>query len=175
MAASFVLASQVVFAEEASQVPSNIQSLFQQVVGNWTIESTESGETSAGKFSLRMAPGGFSVFGTAVVRSGNERSWVNLVTAWDSSTGGFTEQAVRSDGMISTVRLTETRDNVWEGRREATVDGKALIGHMRFEVKGPNEMFTEITERKLGDESLPDRTIEFTRIVKEKKSRPEKK
>ena len=92
----------------------------------------------------------------------------SLVSGWDSSTGWATEQGSGVDGGVYRLPWRKVSPNVDEGELTGTVNGVKITEKDRLERKGKDEFVVVCTERKEGEESLPDQTFIYHRIVREK-------
>ena len=169
LATLVLLASGVCFAGEKAQAPKELVEQYQFYSGDWTIEGTEGDTPIKGKASMRVPAGMEScLLGTESVRVGNEQTTGSFVTGWDSSTGWDTEQGIGSDGSVYRLKWHNVSATVDEGEMAGTVNGKKTSGKARTERKGENEVVFVMTERKMGDESLPDLRIVYRRVAKER-------
>lgn len=156
------------FAGEEPQVPKELIEQYQFYPGEWSIEGSEGDTAIKGKASIRIpAAMKHCLIGTESVRVGDKQATCCFVTGWDSSTGWDTEQGVGSDGSVYRLKWRRVSATVDEGQFVGTVNGKQVTGKARAERKGENEIVFVMTERKLGDESLPDMRIVYRRITKD--------
>lgn len=164
-----VLASGVSFAGEKAKVPKEIVELLKYYVGNWTVEGTEGDKPLKGKGTFRLSPGEHCTLGTVSIRVGKEPMLFSLVTGWDSSTGWLTEQGSGHDGTVYRLvwrKVSATED---DGVLTGSVNGKECMEKNHLERKGEDEFAVVCTDRKVGKESLPDLTLVYHRVVKEKR------
>jgi hypothetical protein len=163
-----VFASGMSFAGEEPQIPKELIEQYQFYAGEWSVEGSEGDAPIKGTASFRMPAGNHCILGTESVRVGNERTTCSFVTGWDSSTGWDTEQGVGSDGSVYRLEWRRVSPTVDEGTLVGTLNGKKVTGKARTERKGENEVVFVMSERKMGDESLPDLRIVYRRVAKEK-------
>ena len=69
------------------------------------------------------------------------------------------------------MKWRKVSDTVEEGNLVGTLNGKKMTEKNRVERKNENEFVVSCTERKVGDESLPDLTIVYKRIPRQKAKR----
>jgi hypothetical protein len=163
-----LLGSAVSFAAEKAKVPEEVVKVLTQDVGEWTVEGKEGDAPLKGKAVFRMAPGTYCILGTVSFQVKGEQNSFSLVSGWDSSTGWITEQGVASDGVIYTLKWRKASATVNEGELVGTIDGKKTTEKDRLERKSADEAVVTCTERKIGDESLPDLTLIYHRVPRDR-------
>lgn len=163
-----LLSEAVSFAAEKMKVPDEVLKVLTNSVGEWTVEGKEGDAPLKGKASFRMPPGKYCVVGTASIELKGEQFSFNFVSGWDVSTGWITEQGAQSDGSMYSIKWRKVSSTVDEGELIGTLGEKKMTEKDRVERKGANEFVVTCTDRKIGDEKLPDLTLIFHRVVREK-------
>jgi hypothetical protein len=153
------------------QIPEELAKLLNYYVGQWTVSGKLGDTPIIGKASFRMPPGGHCLLGTVSFEANGETTHFSLVTAWDSSTDWVTEQGAGSDGSIYQLKWRKVSETVQEGDLVGTLQGKRASEKNWLERKGDNECVVVCTERMAGDERLPDLTLEYTRVPRERGKR----
>jgi hypothetical protein len=169
-----VFASVMSLSAEETGPPKEVVEIIKFYDGNWSVEGNEGDKPLRGKASFRVPAGSHCLIGTVNARVGKEPLIFSLVTAWDSTTGWYTEQGAGHDGTIYGIKWHKAAATVDEGRLTGTVDGKKYTENVRLERKGKDGLVIVCTERVVGDERLPDLRLVYQRIVKEKR-RPKPK
>ena len=154
-----------------SKVPPELTKNLAFYVGNWSVEGKLGDAPMKGKASFRMPAGDHCIVGTVSFEANGEMYHFSLVSGWDSSTGWFTEQGAASDGGLYALRWRKVSPTVEEGDLVGTLDGKPMTEKDRLERKGEDDYMVTCTERKAGDEKLPDQTFVFHRMPREKGKR----
>lgn len=161
--------STVSFASEQPKVPEDVAKSLKFYVGEWTVEGKEGDSPVTGKAVFRMPPGNHCTMGTVSLEIKGEPIHFSLVTGWDVSTGWVTEQGAVSDGAMYAIKWRRVSETVDEGELVGAANGKPSSEKDRGEKKDENTYVVTCTDRKMGDESLPDQTFIFKRVVREKK------
>jgi hypothetical protein len=155
-------------AGEKAQVPKEIADLLRSYAGNWSVEGGEGETPLKGTASFRMPPGNHCIVGTVSARIGEEPFIFSLVTGWDSSTGWCTEVGVGSDGSVYRLEWRNVSPALDEGKTVGTFGGKQFTEKARLERKSRDHLVATITDRMMGDKKLPDMTLIYRRVAKEK-------
>ena len=120
-----------------------------------------------GRASFRMPPGKHCIMGTVSMRCETDSVTFSLVSAWDSSTGWFTEQGAGADGTIYRLPWKKVSPTLEEGELIGTFNGMPVTEKDRLERKGKDDFVVVCTERTEGDKKLPDMTLTYHRMPKE--------
>jgi hypothetical protein len=169
-----MFASVLSLSAEETKPPKDVVEIIEFYDGNWSVEGNEGDKPLRGKASFRVPAGSHCLIGTVNARVGEEPLIFSLVSAWDSTTGWYTEQGAGHDGTVYRIEWQKAAAKVDEGQLTGTVDGKKYTENVRLERKGQNDFVVDCTERVVGDERLPDLRLVYQRIVKEKR-RPKPK
>lgn len=137
-------------------------------VGEWTVEGTMGDTPLKGRASFRMPAGNYCILGTVTTRAGKEPYSFSLVSGWDSSTKWSTEQGIGHDGSLYRLEWRKVSATVDAGQLVGTVNGKKCSERDRLERKGDAEFVVVMTERMEGEKKLPDVTLVYHRVPKEK-------
>jgi hypothetical protein len=81
----------------------------------------------------------------------------------------------KEDGGVYQLLWHKVSATVDEGELTETAAGKEGSAKVRLERKGTDEAVVNVTERIRGDESLPDLTFVYNRVVREEGKRKAKK
>ncbi len=175
MLALAVLGNLVCAQEEAApeaankaQMPPEAVRVLAYYVGSWSVEGTVGDKPLKGTGRFDMPEGQYCVIGSVSFAVDGQTERFSIVSGWDSSTGWLTEQGVGSDGGVYSLRWKNVSAAVDEGELVGTVGGKQFTEKDRVERKGDGEFVVTCTERKLGDEVLPDWTLVYRKMAAEK-------
>ena len=158
-----------------SKVPPELVKNMAYYVGNWSVEGKLGDAPIKGKASFRMPPGDHCLVGTVSFESAGEMYHFSVVSGWDSATGWFTEQGSASDGSLYRLHWRKVSETVEEGDLVGTLDGKEMTEKDRLERKGDDDFEVNCTERKAGDQNLPDQKFVYHRMPREKGKRKAEK
>ncbi len=173
---TLVLLANLAYAQEAAksdaaksqQVPPDLDKIMAYYVGNWTVNATAGEAVLTGRARFQMPRGSHSILGTLMMEGDGQEMQLSLVAGWDSSTGWVTEQGVGTDGSVYQLPWKKVSEDAQEGDLTGTVNGQKMSEKLRLERKARGEYVVVITDRKVGDESLPNLTIVFQRAAREK-------
>jgi hypothetical protein len=156
-------------ASRPSEIPQELIEDMKASVGRYSVEVTTGDTTMKGRATIRLSGGGHGIIVSIWLQDGDARIYYDFVSGWDSSTGGFTDQAVSSQGEISTTRWKRISSTESEGVNEGTADGLKTRAKAKMERKSPDEVVVSITERMRGEKEIPDMKIRYRRIPERKK------
>jgi hypothetical protein len=157
--------------EETSPIPKDLIEDMKSATGTWAVEITSGGKTQKGKAVIRLTPDGQCMIANVTVKSGGTKTSYNFLSGWDSSTGGFTDQGINSEGEVWTTRWSGLSSTVSEGEHVGTLGGKKTKAKVKMERKSPDEIVVTISERTKGEETMPDTTILYRRMPERKRVR----
>lgn len=170
----FLAAASLVNAQPQTDMPPEVRKEVNYYVGNWTVEGTADGSAIRGKLSSKLSRGKHCILGDWSAKVGETPVHFALVSGWDSSTGWLTEQGIDSTGEVYTIRYRKKSPTVTEGEYTGTLAGRKLTGKVRIEKQGPTRFTLSVTEAKAGDERRPDWVLRYSKVIKQRKSKPRK-
>lgn len=156
-------------ANQPSEIPQELIEEMNASVGRYSVEVTTGDTTMKGRATIRLGGGGHCIIASIWLQDGDARLYYDFVSGWDSSTGGFTDQAVSSQGEISTTRWKRVSSTESEGVSEGTADRLKTLAKTKMDRKSPDEVVLFITERMRGEERIPDIEIRYQRIPERKR------
>ncbi len=122
-------------ADTKSTPPDQVLNDLRYFVGDWTLTGAIGDQAIKGSAKIDFVPGEKCLLGTVSYKQGEGDSSFSFVSGWDSTTGGFTENGVTSDGAIYTLRWIRKDATTIKGKDTGTANGKAIVGDYTLEQK----------------------------------------
>ncbi len=150
--------------ESTSSIPEEVAEVIQSSVGTWSVEIHTGDTTAKGKATIQLAPGGHCVVASLLATNESNFPSSTFLSGWDSSTRGFADQGLSSEGEVWTTRWSVRSKELCEGEYCGTVDGKKTTSKVTMERTSHDQIVVTVSERMKDSESLPDLRIEYRRL-----------
>jgi hypothetical protein len=171
VAATTFLLGSACLGQQPPRTPEEVQKELAYYVGEWTIEGKEGDLLVKGNMTMQWSRGEHAVFGDWKATIGDKPTQYAFVDGWDSTTGWITEQGNLSGGEVGVGHWRKVSETLRKAEFKSMLKGVELREKATLEIQGADTITVTLSERRLGDEALPDSVVTYRRVVTKPKER----